>query len=336
MKKAYWLTVLFCLTVALMLLPGVAPAQQQTANSATDASNFVSNGMGMMMPFRSYAQYAFDLVLRYQNEFIGSALDPDEYIVGPGDRFTVSFVSSDIGNIECQVNLGGQMFVKSVGSVDLKQKTLREALAIIRQAVDTRYKGTEFAVEMSGFRFVPVYVIGEVTNPGIYYAPAPWRASAVIDLAGGLTPDALSRKIVLRGEGKSLPVDLVRFDAVGDKTANPMVCAGNTIYVPNRKECTDYVAVAGLVNRPGVFAALKEDRISDYLMYAGGVAGNLDDMTVAIPGRVTRLFWTGRRRLIWIIFRSRATILPSGGKKVRPITAMLLSSAPWSTPDGIP
>ncbi len=297
MKKAYWVTIIFCLAAALTMSPGTASAQSRTANSATDASNYASDGMRMMQPYQSYTQYAFDMVLRYQNDFIGSALDADEYVVGPGDRFTVSFVSSDVEDIECQVSLGGQMFIKSVGSIDLQRKTLRETLEAIRKAVESKYRGSEFAVEMSGFRFVPVHVIGEVASPGIYYAPAPWRASAVIKLAGGLTPKALSRKIMLRGEGKNLPVDLVRFNAVGDKTANPMVCAGNTIYVPNWKECADYVTVTGLVNRPGVFAALKDDRISDYLMYAGGVAGNLDDMTIAVtnPGADDPLILDGAR-----------------------------------------
>lgn len=243
--------------------------------------------MSLRMPYESYAQYAFDMVIRYQNDFIGSALDPDEYIVGPGDRFIVSFVSSDIGDIGCRVSEGGQMFIKSVGSINLQRKTLREALDAIRKAVEVKYKGSEFAVAMSGFRFVPIHVVGEAVKPGIYYAPAPWRTSEVIDLAGGLTPEALSRKIILRGEGNSLPVDLVRFNSVGDKTVNPMVCAGNTIYIPNRKECTDYITVTGLVNRPGVFAALKNDRIRDYLVYAGGAAGNLADMTIAITNPAT-------------------------------------------------
>ncbi len=286
MKKAYWVTILFCLAAALMMLPVKASAQSRTASSATDGSSLVSEGMRMMLPYQSYSQYALDMILRYQDKFIGSALNPDEYVVGPGDRFRVSFIASDIGNIECQVNLGGELFIKSVGAVDLQQKTLREAIAAIQQAVDTKYKGSGFTVEMSGFRFVPVHVIGEVASPGIYYAPAPWRVSAVIELAGGLTPEALSRKIVLRGEGKDLPVDLVRFNAVGNEIVDPMVCAGNTIYVPNRKDFTDFVSVSGLVNRPGVFAALKDDRVSDYLAYAGNAAGNLDDMTVTItnPG----------------------------------------------------
>ncbi len=281
MKKVYWLSVFFCLAPAFLSLTGVSRAQTQSTNAAGGALDQTAEAR-LMVPYQSYAQYAFDMVLRYQNDFIGSALNPDEYIVGPGDRFTVSFVSADIGDIACRINLGGRMFIKSVGSVDLHGKTLLETLETIRQAVAKKYQGSEFAVNMTGFRFVPVHVVGEVVNPGIYYAPAPWRTSEVIEMAGGLTPKALSRKIILRGEEKSLPVDLVRFAAVGDKTANPMVCAGNTIYVPNSKECTEYVTVTGLVNRPGIFAALKDDHISDYLLYAGGAAGNLADMIVAI------------------------------------------------------
>lgn len=286
MKKTYCTIILFCLATTLAALPGAAEAQNQTTRTTTESTNYPADGTRLMMPYQSYAQYAFDLTLRYQNEFVGSALDPDEYVVGPGDQFTVSFVSTDIPNIVGQVNLGGALFIKSAGAVDLRQMTLGEALTAIQQTVSSKYKGTEFTVEMTGFRFVPVHVVGEVVSPGIYYAPALWRASEVIELAGGLTANALSREIVLSGEGKELPVDLIRFNAVGDRNVNPMVCAGNTISIPNRKECADFVTVSGLVNRPGVFAALNGDKIVDYLTYAGGAAGSLDEMTIIVtnPG----------------------------------------------------
>jgi protein involved in polysaccharide export with SLBB domain len=293
MKIAYWTAAIVCLVAVLTVTPGFC--QTQPVDLTNGMANNTPDGMRLLLPYQSYAQYALDMVLRYQSGFIGSAVDPDEYVVGPGDRFTVSFVAGDIGDIGCQVGFSGKAFMKSVGSVDLTGKTLRESLEAMRQAVAARYKGSEFVVQMTGFRFIPVHVIGEVTAPGIYYAPALWRVSEVIDLAGGLTPEALSRKIILRGGGKTLPVDLVRFRAVGDKAANPMVCTGNTIVVPNRKACAEFVTVAGQVNRPGVFAAVSGDRVADYLTYAGGVAGSLTDMMISIsnPGGGTTLTLDG-------------------------------------------
>lgn len=287
MKIAYWTAAFICLLAVVTVPPGFC--QSQTVDLTNGMASNNPDGMRLLLPYQSYAQYALDMVLRYQSGFIGSAVDPDEYVVGPGDRFTIAFVAGDIGDIGCQVGFSGKAFMKSVGSVDLTGKTLNESLAAMRQAVAARYKGSEFVVQMTGFRFIPVHVIGEVTAPGIYYAPALWRVSEVIDLAGGLTPQAQSRKIILRGGAKTLPVDLVRFGAVGDKAANPMVCSGNTIVVPNRNECDGFVTVAGQVNRPGVFAAVSNDRVTDYLTYAGGAAGSLSDMTISIsnPGRAT-------------------------------------------------
>jgi protein involved in polysaccharide export with SLBB domain len=280
MKKAYWTIAVCCLAVALAAPLSLSRAQ--TGVTAAGNLNQEDGRMRLLMPYQSYAQYALDMVLRYQSGFVGSAVDPDEYIVGPGDRFTISFVSGDIGDIGCQIGSAGELFIKSVGAVDLTGKSLRETLAAMQQAVAQKYTGADFTVQMTGFRFIPVQVIGEVSGPGVYYAPAMWRVSEVIGLAGGLTPQGLPRRIILKGGGRSLPVDLVRFNTVGDKTANPMVCAGNTVIVPNRNECDEFVTVAGLVNRPGVFAVVEGDRISDYLAYAGGVSGTLADMMVAI------------------------------------------------------
>lgn len=280
MKIAYWTTAFACLMAVMTVPTGLCQTRSVDLTNGMAGNN--PDGMRLLLPYQSYAQYALDMVLRYQSGFIGSVVDPDEYIVGPGDRFIISFVAGDIGDIGCQVSFSGEIFMKSVGSIDLTGKTLRESQEAMRQAVETRYTGSDFVVQMTAFRFIPIHVIGEVTAPGIYYAPALWRVSEVIDLAGGLTPQALSRKITLRGGGNTLSVDLVRFNAVGDKAANPMVCAGNTIMVPNRNQCDEFVAVAGQVNRPGVFAAVTGDRIADYLTYAGGAAGNLADMTISI------------------------------------------------------
>ena len=264
------------------ILPGSSMAQ--TGGESSNAERSDRPGTSIVVPYRSYPQYELDMILTDPERFLGAYIDPQEYVIGPGDRFTVSFVSGDITDITSVVNISGELFFKSVGSVDLTKATLQEALDKITPAVRRSYAESEFAVQLTGFRFVRVNIVGEVTNPGIYYVPAIWRVSEVIDLAGGLTPQALSRKITLSGTNGDIPVDLLRFITLGDFRANSLVCKGRTIIVPNQAECEDFVSISGLVNRPGTFAAVGGDRLTDYIDFAGGLTGSLADMDAHVAG----------------------------------------------------
>lgn len=236
-----------------------------------------------VMPYRSHAEFALDLFLnRMQDRGLDAAIDPDDYIIGPGDLFRVYFVSGDISDISCRVGPRGRLFIKSVGSIKVAGLTLGEALEGINEAVARRYTGSEFEIQLTDFRLIRINIFGQVARPGIYYLPAVWRASEAIDLAGGVTSDASLRRIVLRGEDDEYPVDLVRFGAVGDIKVNPFICKGKSLYVPGRQAADKYVSVAGQVARPGIFEAVAGDRLADYLAYAEGIEGNPADMMVVV------------------------------------------------------
>jgi protein involved in polysaccharide export with SLBB domain len=217
-----------------------------------------------------------------ENRFLGADIDPDLYMVGPGDKFSIYFVSSEIDNIECEINSSGVLFVKSVGLVELGQISLTQAKEKIREVTAKYYSGTMFGIELSNYRFFGITVMGAVNKPGIYYVPAVWRVSEVIELAGGLAPAASKRRIVLRDINAGLPVDLVRFNKLGDKDANPLVCRGNAIEVPTRSSLDEIVSLTGLVNRPGTFEVINGDILGDYLNYADDPKGKLEDMEIIV------------------------------------------------------
>lgn len=281
MKKAYWAVIFFWLSVfpALLFIPVLAQGLDPLSDEYAPGEN---ERTLMMVPYRSHAQFALDMILKDPNRLVGSSIDPDEYIIGPGDRFTIAFASSDISDIGCQVGVTGTVFIKSVGSVPVAKMTLGEAQAAIGDAVRKSYTTAEFDVRLTGIRFARIHVRGEVADPGIYYAPAAWRVSEVIELAGGLAPEASRRRIGLIGDQAEIGVDLLRFAALADKSVNPLVCAGHTIFVPNLRSYRGYVTVSGLVNRPGTFEAFLSDSVYDYLAYAGGIADELGDVEIAV------------------------------------------------------
>jgi protein involved in polysaccharide export with SLBB domain len=222
------------------------------------------------------------LMRQFQSSFETTYIDPDKYIVSPGDKFAILFTSNQITDIRCEINTGGNLFVKSVGLIELGHITLKQAIDRISDRVRIIYPKADFTIQLTGFRIVRVNVTGEVKNPGIYYAPAIWRTSEVIDMAGGLTENALVREIKLCGFGHEYTADLVRFNALGDPESNPLICNGSTIEVPHRRSASGHVSISGLVNRPGTFTYVNQDRLTDMIDYAGGLSGPLTDMEIIV------------------------------------------------------
>ena len=229
----------------------------------------------------SFSQKALQMAFLPEPAFLLDGYpDPDEYLIGPGDKFDVLFVSDELDDQSCLVGADGAIFVKTVGPVYLGQVTLGDALARIEQAVAAAYNREGFHVRLGGCRFVRINVTGEVAHPGIYYAPAFWRVSEVIALAGGLLPEGSWRRINLSGAGSDIGVDLIRYNALGDKAANPFICKGTSVSVPRLAGAGSFIAVSGEVIRPGVFEAAAGDRLSDLVEYAGGLNGEAADLSV--------------------------------------------------------
>ncbi len=285
MKISFW-AIAACFLLAVLIVISI-PIPLSAQGSRSESTDFSRSEIGYMeKPYRSYAEYALDLILRRtQNHGLGVSIDPQEYIVGPGDEFTIYFVSGDIPNIVCRIGIGGKLFIKSVGSLEVSGITLQDAVEEIRTAVRKNFTNTDFDIQLTDFRLVQINVIGEVMQPGIYYAPAVWRVSEVLDLTGGLTPEASNRKIELRGASGEFPVDLLRFSATGDKKANPFINKGRTIAVPSHTETDDYVTISGLVNRPRIVEVSGGDHLADYIAYARGTSGDLQDMTISVSSR---------------------------------------------------
>ncbi len=273
-----------CLVAVLLVAfcPWTASAQER-ATAAGTSSNQTMGDQSLLGPLSVYSPFASGMILQQlYNRFLDAYIDPDKYVVGPGDRFDVLFTAGDISNLSCEINSDGSVFIKSIGRLSLQYITLREALEKIRVEVARIYAKSDFTVQLAGFRVSRINIIGKVARPGIYYAPAVWRVSEVIDLAGGSTADASLRHIALSGFGTERTIDLVRFNALGDQQSNPMICKGNLVVVPDRKEVAGFITISGLVQKPSLFEYASADRMADLIHYAGGTTGPMSDMEVIV------------------------------------------------------
>ncbi len=214
-------------------------------------------------------------------------------IVVPGEILEI-FVNEDASfNGRYQVRRGGYIILAQVGRVSVVGKTLTQAEATVKRALESsqlthatvlleRISGTD--VETGPL----IYLSGAFRNPRPYRIPsgtAPTLVSLILS-CGGVTPDAdITRvKIMRMAGGKSAveEVDLQKILAGGGLTSDVSLIEGDVITIPTGPLSLIYIT--GNVKRQGSFALKEGERLSAYaaILKAGGLARFANEKTVHV------------------------------------------------------
>ena len=210
-------------------------------------------------------------------------INPETYILGPNDEISILILTPKPVEHNLTISPVGRILIPSVGSVDLKGKSLAQAEVLIRERIKKIYKVDDISIDLKDIRKFKVIVSGEVSKPSIVAATAVDRVSEVIERCGGLTKDASMRKIkLLRAEdNKLVNVDLIRFFMLGDKSANPTVLGGDQIIIHPSNE-NQRLEIEGEVPSPGEFEFVEGDSLSTLFRFAHGLLNSsfLDSVEV--------------------------------------------------------
>ena len=225
-----------------------------------------------------------------ERTFLDRRIDPEKYVVGPGDGFMIYLWGQlDQGEL-LRVNPEGKLLVPYVGPIMVADKTLAEAKREVVRQLKMRYDKVDVSVVLSNVRGFRVFVTGEIKKPGTYYAWAVDRVSDMIKEAGGIRVTAgrvrtagiggtaRSREIgsrrnirLSRRNGETIVVDLDRFLTIGDLEANPYLKTGDVIYVPAKGEM---VSILGAIKAQGVYEFREGEGLRDLIELAGGLKEN--------------------------------------------------------------
>jgi len=198
-------------------------------------------------------------------------INPEEYILGPNDVLTLSYLSAKSKQIDLTITPEGKLFIPEIGVVDLKNRSLAEAKELIFNKVNNSVKATDIFVGLKELRKFKVSVSGAIQKSSIVSASAVDRVSEIIDKAGGLKPSASVRKIILlQNDGKTQKkVDLLRYFFLGDKKANPYVLGGDQIIIPTRNE-NEIISIFGEIPSPGDYEFSENDSLSTLIRFGKG------------------------------------------------------------------
>jgi len=220
------------------------------------------------------AIFIIPAMLSAADQNFSAAINPQEYIIGPGDQFRIDFWDGSTAKIELTVTPEGAVLLTSMGMVQVSDLTLADAKKKLHELVRMYYSEADFSVSLTGVRMLKVLVTGAVKTPGLYDGFASQRVSELITSAGGLLPGACQRGIKLSGyNSHTRNADLLLFERTGYLKSNPYIFSGHKIEVPFIKDSSAFVQISGEVVRPGGLEYMDGDNLSTILDLAVGLSG---------------------------------------------------------------
>lgn len=128
-----------------------------------------------------------------------------EYILGVLDEVKITAVGESTFDGIYTISEGGSIQLPLAGNVQIAKKTLASALESVTKAVAPFLKNPSLSLALVSKKSYRTYYGGEFTRVGMIVLDSPTNLISAISLAGGLTPYATGRIVIIRktSEGKS-------------------------------------------------------------------------------------------------------------------------------------
>ena len=165
---------------------------------------------------------------------IEKAVNPNEYIVGPGDQFGININTLENLNFVAYVGPAGDILIPTVGVVNVNKLSLSEAVKTIQQFVlEEGYKTADVYVALINVRQFKIQIAGAVNNPGFYIANPLTRMSEIVEMAMGFHSFAREFATEIHKNGEQIKtIDYLDYILTGNLDNNPNFSEGCKIFVP--------------------------------------------------------------------------------------------------------
>jgi len=230
-------------------------------------------------------------------------IDPEKYMVGPGDKFGINIVSTENLVLTAIVGPIGDILIPSVGVIDLREQTLSNSFMLISNAIRESYKNALINVTLLDIRSFKLQVNGAVNSPGFVVVNPFDRLSDVINLAAGFSKYADEKNIVIKSQsGEVKEISFQNYLLTGGLENNPSFKAGDLIlinYLPEFQDKAEQfttglasaVFVTGYVKLPGAYKYIPGFSIDECIGLAGGIleSGTKDKIKLIRNGELMKV-----------------------------------------------
>ena len=208
------------------------------------------------------------------------SIDPDEYVVGPGDKIFISINGLEEIPINSRINHDGILYVPKVGGINLKNKTLTEAKAAILDAINKYYKNVDVFISLTNIRRIKVSLVGDVVKPASFILKGNARLMDLISNSYGLNKTADYRNIKIINKDSSVDkYDLLSFIRLGDEKDNPLLMDGDVVLIDKVDKT---ISIEGEVKFPGIYEYVKGETIADFIKLSGGLLNDALKDTIEV------------------------------------------------------
>jgi polysaccharide export outer membrane protein len=190
---------------------------------------------------------------------------PDSYILSPGDEFIIDIWGAMDKNYIISVTNENYIIIPQIGKINISGLDYKQAKKTISDKLNS-ISGINFIVRLSDVKPITVFVVGNVSKPGIYNVSPFSSIFEILALAGGVLPEGSLRNIGLipeSGEGKKMDLYSLMFSG---KRIDHILQSNETIFVPLIGK---QVAIAGNVKREGIYEYKKGEKLNDIIRIAG-------------------------------------------------------------------
>jgi len=192
-----------------------------------------------------------------------------DYVIGSGDRFSLTLWGSIDGSYELEVSRNGEIILPKIGPVKVSGISYGRLPALLRGQFAKVFKDFQLNVTMAKLRLIKVYLVGQVKSPGDYSLSSLSTLINALTAAGGPTKNGTLRNIIISRDGKIVEtVDLYGFFLKGDKSRDIRLQNGDSVYVP---AIGPVAAITGTVRRPAIYELKGESSLKDLIALADGI-----------------------------------------------------------------
>lgn len=245
--------------------PAPADIVRDIDDNATEFQRFVRDTTGRQLPLFGYNLFTGRTFPSLQNVPV-----PADYVIGPGDEIALKVWGVVESDARLTVDRNGQVAIPRVGVVTvagLKSSQLEPAL---KGQVGQYLKNFQLNATMGRLRSMQVFVVGQARKPGAYTVSSLSSLVSVLFESGGPAAGGSMRKVQLKRNGQVIStIDLYKFIAEGDKSADTYLLPGDVVVIP---PAGPRVAMIGALGTPAIYELIRpEEPISQVLAYGGGM-----------------------------------------------------------------
>ncbi len=252
--------------------PEGPPAKEPSHGKETSEIEAVLSGKIPSTVSTELSQFGYELFRTTVSTFAPVADVPvgPDYVIGPGDRFTVSLWGRFDLSYQAEVSRDGEISIPKLGALRVWGLTFSQLKEFLVKEFSHYYKDFQLNLTMDRLRTIQVFVVGEAVSPGTYTLSSLSTVYNALFAAGGPSKRGSLRNIQLSRNGKKVQtIDFYDFLLKGDKSRDERLQSGDTLFIPI---IGPTAGMAGNFRRPAIYEMKGAMTLGEMIELAGGIS----------------------------------------------------------------